>query len=398
MIKKYIKIAIYYLIHMEKKMYKYTSSQNDNLKNMKKAKEIKLLTNYIPVKKTHAQSNISEYETEQSIQKNFSNKCPKNKQNHQAKSVQTARTNQLSPKKILNQNRTKGNFSNISKSSKGSFYSLNNLNIYDYFSEKVILTQKKFIDYKDNKINTLKKELSLIKKEINLYEKKLMNENKNKNKNMNNSKDISISKNNNKNQSVPKILYVNKNNNKFCLVNNNNSYLSLNTFYNNEMNKIGENADQKLEKHLSNLLTENCSNNNLKNKNNKKNKNLNENKKNLLSIMYQSKKGYYNHSNNNYDHNAQNIIKVEEMNIKKENSFKNNNLEKEINHNLFFYTKNKKEKQIQIIDNKSIKNNSDVISSKLDSEFQTLNDKVNKLFNCFFDYYDKNNRDETSKK
>ena len=58
---------------MEKKMYKYTQPQNDNIKNIKKPKEIKLLTNYIPVKKTHAQSNISEYETEPSIQKNFSN-------------------------------------------------------------------------------------------------------------------------------------------------------------------------------------------------------------------------------------------------------------------------------------------------------------------------------------
>ena len=86
---------------MEKKMYKYTSSQNDNLKNMKKPKEIKLLTNYIPVKKTHVQSNISEYETEQSIQKNFSNKCQKNKVSSQTKSIQTTQINQLSPKKYL---------------------------------------------------------------------------------------------------------------------------------------------------------------------------------------------------------------------------------------------------------------------------------------------------------
>ena len=55
---------------------------------MKKPKEIKFLTNYIPVKKTHAQSNISEYETEQSIQKNFSNKFQKNKASFQAKSIQ----------------------------------------------------------------------------------------------------------------------------------------------------------------------------------------------------------------------------------------------------------------------------------------------------------------------
>ena len=383
---------------MEKKMYKYTSSQNDNLKNMKKPKEIKLLTNYIPVKKTHAQSNISEYETEQSIQKNFSNKCQKNKANSQARSVQTTRTNQLSPKKIFNQNRSKGNFSNVSKSSKGSFYSLNNLNIYDYFSEKVILTQKKFIDYKNNKINTLKKELSLIKREINMYEKKYMNGNNNsKNKNMNNnSKNSSMSKNNSKNKIIPKILYVNKSNNKYYLVNNNNSYMSLNTFCNNNenMNNVEENVNKKLEKHLSNLLTENISNINVKNKNNKKNKNMNENKKNLLNIIYQSKKGYYNHNNNNYEHNTKNIIKTKDINIKKENSFKDKNLEKDIKHNLYFYTNKIKEKQVKIIDNKKTKKNDNVNSLQIDSEYQILNERVNKLFNCFFDYYDKNNQNE----
>jgi len=379
-------------------MYKYTSSQNDNLKNMKKPKEIKLLTNYIPVKKTHAQSNISEYETEQSIQKNFSNKCQKNKANSQARSVQTTRTNQLSPKKIFNQNRSKGNFSNVSKSSKGSFYSLNNLNIYDYFSEKVILTQKKFIDYKNNKINTLKKELSLIKREINMYEKKYMNGNNNsKNKNMNNnSKNSSMSKNNSKNKIIPKILYVNKSNNKYYLVNNNNSYMSLNTFCNNNenMNNVEENVNKKLEKHLSNLLTENISNINVKNKNNKRNKNMNENKKNLLNIIYQSKKGYYNHNNNNYEHNTKNIIKTKDINIKKENSFKDKNLEKDIKHNLYFYTNKIKEKQVKIIDNKKTKKNDNVNSLQIDSEYQILNERVNKLFNCFFDYYDKNNQNE----
>ena len=125
-------------------MYKYTQPQNDNIKNIKKPKEIKLLTNYIPVKKTHFQSNISEYETEPSIQKNFSNKCPKNKQMTQAKSVQTNHKNQFSPKKIFTQN-SKRNYSNASQSSKGSLYNWNNLNIYDYFSEKVIVTQKKYI-------------------------------------------------------------------------------------------------------------------------------------------------------------------------------------------------------------------------------------------------------------
>ena len=302
---------------MEKKMYnKYTTSQNENLKNIKKVKEIKILTNYIPVKKTHAQSNISEYETEQSIQKNFSNKAQKNKQNSKAKSVQTTHNNQLSPKKMFNQNSSKRNISNITKSSKGSFYNLNNLNINDYFSEKVILTQKKFIDYKENKINTLKKELTLIKREINLYEKRINNNNNSKNKN-NISNNSSMNKKINKNEQ--KNIYINKNNNKISLLNNNKSYISLNTFNKNENNINVENADTKLEKHLSNLLTENNSDNNLKYKNNSKNKyiNVNDNKKNLLSIIYQSKKGCYNINNNNYDHNTKNILKANNINIKK---------------------------------------------------------------------------------
>ena len=373
---------------MEKKMYKFTPFQSDNLKNIKNQKEIKLLTNYIPVKKTYVQSNISEYETEQSIQKNFSNKCQKNKTNSQAKSVQTTHTNHFSPKKMFAQNRSKRNYSNVSNSSKGSVYNLNNFNIYDYFSEKVVVTQKKLIDYKDNKINTLKKELSLIKQEINLYEKKNIQGNSN---NINKSKN---NKNNNSIQLVPKILYVNKNNNKYLLVNNNNSYLSLNTFYNNEIFTTPENADKKMKKHLSNLLTENNSENNLKYKNTKTKKpkkNISDNKKNLLSVIYQSKKGCYNTNTNNYDHNAKNIIKTNNIN-KKENSFKKNNLDKDINHNLYFYTNKVKEKQIQIMDNKYIKNSNNKGNFNLDLEYKTLNEKMNLLFNSFFDYYDRNNQ------
>ena len=65
---------------------------------------MKLLTNYIPIKKANGQSNISEYETESSIQKNFSNKCQKNKNHLQAKSVQATHNNQISPKKNINKN------------------------------------------------------------------------------------------------------------------------------------------------------------------------------------------------------------------------------------------------------------------------------------------------------
>ena len=38
--------------------------------------------------------------------------------------------NLLSPKKIFNINKSNRNFTNASRSSKGSFYNLNNLNIY----------------------------------------------------------------------------------------------------------------------------------------------------------------------------------------------------------------------------------------------------------------------------
>ena len=50
-------------------MFKY--EQTDSTKSSKKPKEVKLLNNYIPVKKTNAYSNVSEYETETSIQKIF---------------------------------------------------------------------------------------------------------------------------------------------------------------------------------------------------------------------------------------------------------------------------------------------------------------------------------------
>ena len=83
-------------------MFKY--EQSENSKSNKKLKEVKLLTNYIPVKKANAHSNISEYETETSIQKNFSNKIQKNKNHIQAKSVQTTHNNHASPCKSLNKN------------------------------------------------------------------------------------------------------------------------------------------------------------------------------------------------------------------------------------------------------------------------------------------------------
>ncbi len=376
-------------------MYKFTTSQNENLKNNKKQKEIKLLTNYIPIKKTHAQSNISEYETELSIQKNFSNKCQKNKPNTQAKSVQVNHNNQISPKKKNSTNQSNRNFSNGSKSSKGSFYNLNNLNIYDYFSEKVILTQKKCIDYKVNKINTLQKQILLLKQEINMYEKKNALGNNSKNKMIQ-----STSNNNDKNninQLISKNLYINKNNNKYLLVNNN-SYISYNNFCSKELMKNGEDVDKKLEKKLSNLLTENNSDSNVKNKKSIKKKNNDNNKKKLLTVIYQSKKGCYNHNYNNYDHNTNNIIhNINNNNInnlinnKKENEFKANHLDREINRDLYFYSNKINGKQIQIMENKNKIKQENI---QLDINYQTLNERINNLFNCYFDYYEKNSQNK----
>ena len=126
--------------------------------------------------------------------------------------------------------------------------------------------------------------------------------------------------------------YTNK-----ILLGNNKSYISFNTFFSNVIlnnNNNPETADKKLKKHLSNLLTESnaaninvkINNNNTKSNNNiyidnntakhkiktnknKKHTNKDLNKKNLLNMIYLSKKGCYNQNNNNYDHNA-NIVNI----------------------------------------------------------------------------------------
>ena len=189
-------------------MFKH--EQTENSKINKKIKEVKLLTNYIPVKKANAHSNISEYETESSIQKNFSNKVQKNKNHIQAKSVQTTHNNYISPSKYLIKNKKENTNQRSNKSSRGSLYNLNNLNLGDYFSEKIIMTQQKFIDYKDNKINTLERQLSLIKKELNLYENKNID---NLNINSNNKKIIGNITKTNKSNSTDKNKKLNINNN-----------------------------------------------------------------------------------------------------------------------------------------------------------------------------------------
>ena len=399
-------------------MFKYDHSENS--KTSKKQKEVKLLTNYIPIKKANAHSHISEYETESSIQKNFSNKCQKNKNHIQAKSVRTTHNNFI-PNKVLEINKNEKLNQRNNKSSRGSLYNLNNLNLGDYFSEKVIVTQQKFIDYKENKINTLQRELSLLKKELNLYEVKnndnVINSSKNKKipgnntkRNKSHSTDKNMNNlNNNLKDIIPKNYNENSNNNKI-LLGNNKSYISFSTFYSNEiLNNKSEIADKKLKKHLSSLLTETnvtnvniknnatyiINNNNIKHKNknkkNKKNAAKDMNKKNLLNMIYLSKKGCYNHANNNYDHNT----KIANVNMNINNTCTANNINKgkigenEIKHDLHFYANTMKERQMIIKENLLNKkgNKGDI---RMRNDLQNLNDKINNLFNCFFDYYEKN--------
>ena len=412
-------------------MFKY--EQSENAKSNKKLKEVKLLTNYFPVKKANVHSNISEYETETSIQKNFSNKVQKNKNHIQAKSVQTTHNTHASPCKSFNKSKKDNTNQRPNKSSKGSLYNLNNLNLGDYFSEKIIITQQKFIDYKDNKINTLQRELSLLKKEVNLYK------NKNTDTNLNNiSKIKKISGNitkRNKNNSTEKNINLNINNNIFqnfedrlnmdnnyknkILLGNNKSYISYNTFFsndillnknNNNININTETADKKLKKHLSSLLTEsNVANINIKtnptnniinnmsniakHKNkkykNKNNANKDTNKKNLLNMIYLSKKGCYNHTNNNYDHTT----KIANLNINNactNNKDKGKIEEKEMKHDLHFYANTMKERQMTIKENLQSKkgNKCDL---RMQNELENLSDRINKLFNCYFDYYEQKN-------
>ena len=410
-------------------MFKH--EQTENSKINKKIKEVKLLTNYIPVKKANAHSNISEYETESSIQKNFSNKVQKIKNHIQAKSVQTTHNNYISPSKYLIKNKKENTNQRSNKSSRGSLYNLNNLNLGDYFSEKIIMTQQKFIDYKDNKINTLERQLSLIKKELNLYENKNIdnlniNSNNKKifgnitktNKSNSTDKNKKLNINNNIRDFDSKILCDNNYSNKI-LLGNNKSYISFNTFLSSEIinnnNNNTETADKKLKKHLSNLLTENnMANINIKtnvninninnininttkhkNKKNKNKKNANKdmNKKNLLNMIYLSKKGCYNHTNNNYDHNTK-IINIDINNNGKDDLNMDNNKgkieEKEIKHDLHFYANTMKERQMVIKENLHNKkcNKNDL---RMQNDLENLSEKINQVFNCFFDFYQKNN-------
>ena len=413
-------------------MFKYEQSENSTKSN-KKLKEVKLLTNYIPVKKANAHSNISEYETETSIQKNFSNKAQKNKNHIQAKSVQTTHNNHVSPCKSLNKNKKENTNQRPNKSSRGSLYNLNNLNLGDYFSEKIIITQQKFIDYKDNKINTLERELFLLKKEVNLYKNKITDTNLNniskikkisgnitkRNKNNNTDININLNINNNIYQNFEHKINMDNNYTNKILLGNNKSYISYNNFFSNDIiinknntNANIETADKKLKKHLSSLLTEsnvvninnktnatnnikNNMNNITKHKNkkykNKNNANKDMNKKNLLNIIYLSKKGCYNHTNNNYDHTT----KIANLNINNtcaNNKDKGNIEEKEMKHDLHFYANTMKERQMIIKENLQSKKGNKC-DTRMQNELENLSDRINKLFNCYFDYYQQKNND-----
>ena len=396
-------------------MFKY--DQTENSKSNKKLKEMKLLTNYIPVKKANAHSNISEYETETSIQKNFSNKAQKNKNHIQAKSVQTTHNNHASPCKSLNKSKKENINQRHNKSSRGSLYNLNNLNLG--------------IDYKDNKINTLQRELSLLKKEVNLYMNKNTDANLNpptkikkisgnitkRNKNNSTEKNMNLNINQNIYQDFEHKINLDNNYANKILLGNNKSYISFNTFFSNDIlnNNINTNgntdvADKKLKKHLSSLLTEsNVANINIKTNNanniinnmnniakhkNKKYKNKNNvnkdmNKKNLLNMIYLSKKGCYNHANNNYDHNTK-IVNLNINNTCASNKEKTKLEEKEMKHDLHFYANTMKERQMIIKENLQSKkgNKCDL---RIQNELQNLSDKINKLFNCYFDYYQQKN-------
>ena len=380
---------------MEKKMYKFSIPQSQKHKNIKKLKELKLLSNYVPVKKIHFQSNISEYETEPSLQKNFPNKNPKNapKLNTQAKSVQNTHSNQFSPNKLFNNSISKRVPSNKNKlnSNYGSLYDLNYLNNNDFSNEK------KIIEKKIKKINTLKNQLLYYVNQINFIEQnnKVFLEIQNNIKN--NLNELSYNKSHSVNKKSSNILYINKNNSKSLLVNNK-SYVGFsqnNNIINNEKLIGIDIADKKLEKQLSNYLTENNSENNFIINNNCKDEN-----KNILNIIYHSKKSGFkfndigSKNNNNNNNKMKNGMKNHKKNkFKKETSFKsynkNNLLGKGKNNNIYFYT-NKENNQKVSVNQKKIINNEFNANLKFDIQYKNINERMVNLFNSCFDYFSSN--------
>ena len=373
---------------MEKKMHKFSIPKSQNSKNIKKLKELKLLSNYVPVKKIHFQSNISEYETEPSLQKNFPNKNPKNaqKSNTQAKSVQNTHTNQFSPNKIINNSISKRVPSNKNRlnSNYGNLYDLNYLNNNDFSNEK------KIIEKKITKINTLKKQLLYYVNQINFIE-----QNNNvffeiQNNIKSNLNELSYNKSHSVNKKSSNILYINKNkNNSKSFLVNNKIYkgFSQNNNINNEKLIGIDIADKKLEKQLSKYLTENNSENNFIINNNCKDEN-----KNILNIIYQSKKGVFKFGDIS-NKNNNNKMKNENKNHKKETSFKsynkNNLLGKGKNNIIYFYTNKENNQKVSVNQNKVISNEYNAYS-KFDIQYKNLNERMINLFNSCFDYINSN--------
>ena len=72
-----------------------------------------------------------------------------------------------------------------------------------------------------------------------------------------------------------------------------------------------------------------------------------------------------------------------------ENNNKENLEEKDIKHDLHFYANNMKERKMVIKENLQSKkeNKKDI---RMRNDLQNLSDKINNVFNSFFDYYEKN--------
>ena len=196
------------------------------------------------------------------------------------------------------------------------------------------------------------------------------------------------------NKKSSNILYINKDNSKSFLVNNK-SYVGFsqnNNIINNEKLIGIDIADKKLEKQLSNYLTENNSENNFIINNNC----IDENK-NILNIIYHSKKGgfKFNDLRNKNNNKMKNGTKNHKKNkFKKETSFKtynkNNLLGKgENNNNIYFYTNKESNQKVSVNQNKII-NNEFNANSKFDIQFKSINEKMIDIFNSCFDFFNNN--------
>jgi hypothetical protein len=206
----------------------------------------------------------------------------------------------------------------------------------------------------------------------------------------NNLNELSYNKSHSVNKKSSNILYINKNkNNSKSFLVNNKIYkgFSQNNNINNEKLIGIDIADKKLEKQLSKYLTENNSENNFIINNNCKDEN-----KNILNIIYQSKKGVFKFGDIS-NKNNNNKMKNEMKNHKKETSFKsynkNNLLGKGKNNIIYFYTNKENNQKVSVNQNKVINNEYNAYS-KFDIQYKNLNERMINLFNSCFDYINSN--------